>query len=182
MRNNHMKMHAGNRHGSIVPTLERAHALAAGHYFGADMLALEQQCIFGRHWQLVAHQAQLAEPGDHIVTDVAGSSVLVLRGREGVLRAFPNVCRHRAGPLALCSGKGMGNLRCRYHGWLYNQDGQLIAAPEMQQAEGFNVDDIHLPRLALQEWQGLVFVALSDEAPPFDTSLPASPSASRRSS
>ena len=148
--------------------LTRAHALAPRYYFGEEMLALERRQVFGRTWQMVAHRAQLAEPGDHVVVDVAGTSVLILRGRDGGLRAFPNVCRHRAGPLALCSGKGLGNLRCRYHGWLYNQDGQLLAAPEMQDAEGFRVEDVQLPRLRVHEWQGLVFVTLSDTTPAFD--------------
>jgi choline monooxygenase len=81
--------------------LVRARALSAHHYFGEDMLALERRQVFGRSWQLVAHQEQLAEPGDHVVEDVAGTPVLLLRGRDGALRAFVNVCRHRAGPLAL---------------------------------------------------------------------------------
>lgn len=132
------------------------------------MLALERRAVFGRSWQLVAHQAQLAEAGDHVVEEIAGTPVLLLRGADGVLRAFPNVCRHRAGPLALCSGKGMGAVRCKYHGWLYNQQGQLIAAPEMQDALDFQVEDIRLPALSVHEWQGLVFVALHDGVPEFD--------------
>jgi len=147
--------------------LQRARALPARYYFGEQMLSLERQHIFRPSWQMVAHGEQLAEPGDHVVTDVAGTSVLLLRGHDRVLRAFANVCRHRAGPLALCSGKGMGNLRCKYHGWLYNQDGQLIAAPEMHEAEDFRVEEVHLPRLRLHEWQGLVFVSLSDASPDF---------------
>ena len=86
---------------------------------------------------MVAHRAELAEAGDHLLVNVAGTPVVLLRAADGVLRAFPNVCRHRAGPLVLCSGKGLGNLRCKYHGWLYNQEGQLVAAPEMQEREGF---------------------------------------------
>jgi len=85
-----------------------------------------------------------------------------------VLRAFPNVCRHRAGPLALCNGKGARALHCKYHGWTYLLDGQLRSAPEMQDAEDFRVDDIQLPRLRVHEWQGLVFVALRDDVPAFE--------------
>ena len=149
-------------------SLTRARALSVRHYFGEESLAAERRSVFGRAWQMVGHLGQLAEPGDHIVEDVAGTPVLVLRGRDGVLRAFPNVCRHRAGPLALCSGKGMHTVRCKYHGWLYNQEGQLIGAPEMQDAADFRVEDIRLPALRIREWQGLVFVALNDDAPDFD--------------
>jgi len=149
--------------------LAQAHALSARHYFGDDMLALERRQVFGRSWQLVAHQGQLAEPGDHVVEDVAGTPVLLLRGRDGALRAFVNVCRHRAGPLAHCSGKGLHALRCRYHGWLYSQEGQLVAAPEMQDAADFRVEDVRLPQLRLAQWQGLVFVTLADDTPEFDS-------------
>jgi choline monooxygenase len=145
-----------------------ARALDPKYYFGEAMHALERQCVFGRSWQWVAHRAELAEAGDHVLTDVAGTPVVVLRGTDGVLRAFPNVCRHRAGPLVLCSGKGLGNLRCRYHGWLYNQAGRLVAAPDMQDAADFRVADVHLPPLRIREWEGLVFVALDEHAPDFD--------------
>ena len=159
-----------NANPIIPPTeeLRRAHALQAHHYVGADMHELDRQAVFARSWQLVAHRELLAEPGDHVVEDVAGTPVLLLRGRDGVLRAFPNVCRHRAGPLAHCSGKGMHNLRCKYHGWLYDQEGRLIGAPEMQDAIDFRTADVRLPPLQVREWQGLVFVALSDDVPEFD--------------
>jgi choline monooxygenase len=147
--------------------LAAAHALDAGHYLGAEMLALERRAVFARSWQLVAHQGQLTESGDHVVAEVAGTPVVLLRGADGALRAFVNVCRHRAGPLALCSGKGMTALRCRYHGWLYNQEGRLIAAPEMQGATGFEVEQVRLPRVRLAEWQSLVFVALDAGVPDF---------------
>jgi choline monooxygenase len=155
-------------HAEWPDALNVAHALEARHYFGGEMLQRERRAVFGQSWQLVAHQGQLAEPGDHVVEDVAGTPVLLLRGRDGVLRAFPNVCRHRAGPLAHCSGKGLHTVRCKYHGWLYNQEGQLLGAPEMQEARDFDVAEIRLPALRVHEWQGLVFVALSDAVPGFD--------------
>ncbi len=154
---------------SAPPTgLERAHALEADRYLGEPAYALERRAVFARSWQLVAHRAELAEPGDHVLHDIAGTPVVVLRTLLGELRAFPNVCRHRAGPLVCGGGKGLGNLRCRYHGWLYNQDGQLIAAPDMQGACDFDIRDIRLPRLQVREWQGLVFVAIDATVPAFD--------------
>lgn len=148
--------------------LHSAHALDARQYLGVGMHETDRRAVFARTWQLVAYREQLSEPGDHVVEDIAGTPVLVLRGRDGALRAFPNVCRHRAGPLANCSGKGMHNIRCKYHGWLYDQEGRLIGAPEMQDAEGFSTGDVRLPVLRVREWQGLVFVALSDDVPDFD--------------
>jgi len=148
--------------------LRHARALHAKYYFGEAMLAMENRSVFARSWQLVAHQGQLAEAGDHVVEAIAGTPVIVVRGQDGVLRAFPNVCRHRAGPLALCNGKGAKALHCKYHGWSYRLDGQLRSAPEMGDAEDFQVADIRLPPLRVHEWQGLVFVALRDDVPPFD--------------
>ncbi len=151
-----------------IEALDHAHALPARYYAGHAALALEQRAVFARSWQLVAHQGQLAEPGDHVVGQVAEVPVLLVRGQDGVLRAFPNVCRHRAGPLALCDGKGIRALHCKYHGWTYTLEGQLRSAPEMQDACDFRVEDIRLPPLRVHEWQGLVFVALDAETPPFD--------------
>jgi choline monooxygenase len=148
--------------------LDHATALPARYYASEAMLAMEQRAVFARSWQLVAHQGQLAEPGDHVVEQVAGVPVLLVRGQDGVLHAFPNVCRHRAGPLALCNGKGARALHCKYHGWTYTLEGQLRSAPEMQGAADFRVEDIRLPPLRVHEWQGLVFVALRDDVPAFD--------------
>ena len=156
------------RNDGLNQDLTRAHALSARYYFGEDMLAMEQRAVFARSWQLVAHQGQLAEAGDHVVEQIAGTPVLLVRGQDMVLRAFPNVCRHRAGPLALCNGKGARALHCKYHGWTYTLDGQLRSAPEMQSACDFRVEDIHLPPLRVHEWQGLVFVALRDDVPAFE--------------
>ncbi|MDE1894774.1 MAG: Rieske 2Fe-2S domain-containing protein [Xanthomonadaceae bacterium] len=148
--------------------LEQATALPARYYAGEAMLAMEQRAVFARSWQLAAHQGQLTGPGDHVVGEIAGVPLLLVRGQDGVLRAFPNVCRHRAGPLALCDGKGARALHCKYHGWTYTLEGQLRSAPEMQGAAGFRVEDIRLPPLRVHEWQGLVFVALDEHVAPFE--------------
>lgn len=147
--------------------LGHARALSPRYYAGEAMQAMEQRAVFARSWQLVAHQGQLAEPGDHVVEHVGSVPVLLVRGHDGVLRAFPNVCRHRAGPLALCNGKGIRALHCKYHGWTYTLEGQLRSAPEMQDAADFRVEDIRLPPLRVHEWQGLVFVALDESVAPF---------------
>ncbi|WP_325140421.1 aromatic ring-hydroxylating oxygenase subunit alpha [Dokdonella sp.] len=149
-------------------SLDSAHALPARCYIGEAMLEMEQATVFAQSWQLVAHCGQLAEPGDHVVEQIGKVPVLIVRGQDRVLRAFPNVCRHRAGPLALCNGKGARSLQCKYHGWTYTLEGQLRSAPEMQGAQDFEVGDIRLPPLRVHEWQGLVFVSLDDEVPAFD--------------
>ncbi|MGQ0430023.1 MAG: aromatic ring-hydroxylating oxygenase subunit alpha [Gammaproteobacteria bacterium] len=136
-------------------------ALPPAFYLGADRLATDMRAVHARGWQLVAHASDLAGAGDHVVTRIADAPVIVVRGDDGVLRAFPNVCRHRAGPLALANGRGARMLHCRYHGWIYGLDGRLKRAPEMQDATGFDPRDVRLPLFAVAEWLGLVFVSLA---------------------
>jgi choline monooxygenase len=141
-------------------------ALPARYYVDAQGAELDRRAVFARSWQLAAHATQLGSPGDHVVTEVASLPLLVVRGNDGVLRALHNVCRHRAGPLALCDGRAAKRLRCRYHGWTYALDGRLLSAPEMGDAVDFQIDAIRLPEARVAEWHGLVFVAL-EAAPPF---------------
>jgi choline monooxygenase len=145
-----------------------ATALPARYYTDPAMPALERRALFDRSWQLVAHVSQLRAEGDHVVADLAGLPALAVRGADGAIRVFHNVCRHRAGPIALCDGLAAKSLRCRYHGWTYALDGQLKSAPEMGTAEDFDVGDIRLPQLRVQLWQGLVFAAVDEAAMPFD--------------
>ena len=137
-----------------------AHALPAPFYTHRDSLAAEHAAIFTRSWQLVGHESELKDSGDHVVAEIGMTPVIVVRGEDGTLRAFHNVCRHRAGPLATCNGRGARNLVCRYHGWTYRLDGRLRGAPEMNDARNFSVEDIRLPEAKVDTWQGLVFVAL----------------------
>lgn len=147
-------------------TLSHAVALAAPFYQGEAMVQRDREAVFARSWQLVGHESALADAGDHLVTGIAGLPVVVIRDSEGRLRAYHNVCRHRAGPLATCDGKAAKVLRCKYHGWTYTLEGVLRSAPEMQTAEDFVPSEIRLPELRVDVWQGLVFVA-GDGAVPF---------------
>jgi len=146
--------------------LDHALTLPARFYTDPRMPAVDAGAIFARSWQLVCHQSQLPGVGDHIVSDVAGLPLVIVRGEDRTIRAFHNVCRHRAGPVASCDGKGAKALRCRYHGWTYGLDGVLRGAPEMGRTQDFHPSDIRLPEVRVQVWQGLVFVAVG-EAPPF---------------
>lgn len=146
-------------------SLAGATALPARYYTGNAVAALDRRAVFARSWQLVAHAAQLNGRGDHVVTEIDGVPLLIVRGDDGELRALHNVCRHRAGPLAICDGRAAKRLRCRYHGWTYALDGRLQSAPEMSGATDFDVGAIRLPQARVALWQGFVFVALG-KAPP----------------
>ena len=146
--------------------LDHALALPAPYYTDPRLPALDAAAVFARSWQLAGHAAQLSGVGDHVVTEVAGLPLLVVRSDATTIRAFHNVCRHRAGPLATCAGRGASALRCHYHGWTYGLDGVLRGAPEMGRTPDFRPADIRLPEVGVQVWQGLVFVAIG-AAPPF---------------
>jgi choline monooxygenase len=148
--------------------LAHASALAVEHYVDPRWAAAERTAVFARSWQLVGDAARVAQAGDHAVDEIAGHPLLAVRGGDGRLRAFANVCRHRAGPLALADGRGARGLRCRYHGWTYDLDGRLRAAPEMDDACAFDRAAIALPALRAHEWNGLLFVAIDAGTPAFD--------------
>ena len=146
-----------------------ATALPARFYAGPEMAATDRSTIFDRSWQLVAHVSQLRGIGDHVVANLAGLPVIAVRGADGTVRVMHNVCRHRAGPIAQCDGFAAKALRCRYHGWTYTLEGHLRSAPEMKDAQGFDVADVSLPQLAVKVWQGLVFAAVDEaNAPDFE--------------
>ncbi len=147
--------------------LDHALALPARFYTDAEAPDLDARAVFARHWQLACQQSRLAGIGDHVVLEIAGVPIIVVRSDADTIRAFHNVCRHRAGPLARCDGLGAKALRCKYHGWTYGLDGTLRAATEMKDVPDFDPTQIRLPEARVQLWQGLVFVALGD-APAFD--------------
>lgn len=110
--------------------LERAHTLPAGWYTDPAVLAAERAAVFGRSWQCVGRTEQLAKSGEYLTADVGGEPVLVVRGDDGELRGFFNVCRHRAAPVLNDESGCVGKLRCRYHGWTYDLAGRLKGTPE----------------------------------------------------
>ncbi|MCU0764527.1 MAG: aromatic ring-hydroxylating dioxygenase subunit alpha, partial [Burkholderiaceae bacterium] len=142
--------------------------LPASCYTQAAFADAERRAVFARSWQLVAHGAQVTFAGDHAVDEIADLPLLVVRGDDGELRALHNVCRHRAGPLAECDGRRARQLTCRYHGWRYALDGRLLGAPDMGRAQDFDVAAVRLPQARVAAWQGLVFAALDEAAPPFE--------------
>lgn len=152
-------------------------------YTSADVLAAERTSIFASAWTCVARSADLPAVGYHLAADVpAGDhhtgeheSIVVLRGDDGALAAFRNVCVHRCSTLVDGPGHA-ARLTCPYHAWVYRLDGQLVAAPYMQRtvdASGrpFDVADHRLQRVALTEWEGFVFVSLAAEPPPLASAL-----------
>lgn len=128
----------------------------------------ERSEIFARSWQYIGHESQLAEPGQWVADEIAGFPLLVVRGGDGALNAFHNVCRHRAGPLTDGhEGKCDGLLRCKYHGWSYTLDGRLRMAREFGAKSGFDAREYGLFPVRVETWRGTVWVAVDPGIAPF---------------
>src|SRR5881398_2479669 len=100
--------------------LERARTIPSAWYFDPELYALECRRVFGGSWQLVGRTEQLTRPGAFATAAIAGEPILVVRDNEGILRAFHNVCRHRAAQVISLPEGQVARLRCRYHGWTYD--------------------------------------------------------------
>jgi len=135
--------------------------LPARAYWAEEYWKLDREAIWTKTWVLAAGIDDFAEVGDYVTATVAGTPVLVVKAEDG-LRAFHNVCRHRASPLVLAECGHIEKLTCPYHSWRYGFDGTLLNAPAM------NIDkkEYGLFRVRCETWRGLVFVCLSDDAPP----------------
>jgi len=154
----------------VDPDIARAWTLPARLYTDTEIFAAEKQKIFSRTWQVVGHASQVANPGDYFTAELLGEPLLFVRGSDGRLRGFYNVCRHRAGPPA--EGCGSRKLfRCGYHGWTYGLDGALLSATEIDGVEGFRPEDFALKTVRTEEWFNLVFVNLDPDARPLDETL-----------
>jgi phenylpropionate dioxygenase-like ring-hydroxylating dioxygenase large terminal subunit len=156
---------------AFVKTVESyqqgARTLPGRYYTAPEVLVEEQERIFRRRWICVGRASQVAAPGDYIVAEIAGESVIVLRDQSGELRAFYNVCRHRG--TRLCEGAGgrlSETIQCPYHAWTYALDGRLIGAPHMNEVEGFEKSAYPLHPVALAEWEGFLLLNLDPGTEP----------------
>jgi choline monooxygenase len=145
--------------------LARAATIPARWYTDPAMLAREKERVFWRTWQYATTVDRLRFPGNFVAVDIIGTPVVITHDLEGQLRAFYNVCRHRAGVVA----RGAGNrktLQCQYHGWLYGLDGCLRNAPEFEGVADFNKEDFGLIPIRVEAWGPFIFVNMSGDAPP----------------
>lgn len=146
------------------PDLARAATIPASWYTDPARLPLERERIFRRTWQFAAALDQLRFPGNYVAVEVVGVPIVLTRDLNGELRAFHNVCRHRAGVVA----RGAGNrktLQCLYHGWTYNLDGSLRTTPEFEGVQGFDPATFGLRPVRVETWGPFAFVNLAPEGP-----------------
>jgi choline monooxygenase len=143
-------------------------ALEPRLYTDPRLLEAEQELIFERTWQLAGHVSALPRTGSYITCQAGSQPVLVVRDDRGALRAYRNVCRHRASRLLGGAGQCKAAIRCRYHGWTYRLDGSLIGVPEaLTYGDRLDKSTLGLWPLRVEEMCGLIFVNLDEEAMAF---------------
>ena len=146
------------------PDPSRSLSLRKDAYVDPRWYEVDQRQIIAKTWQWVCHVEKLREPGSFLTITIAGHPVAIVRDMEGHLRAFYNVCKHRAHELL--SGEGRTNkIMCPYHAWVYKLDGKLARAPHTENLHNFNVGDICLDQVKVEEFCGFVFINLDAEAP-----------------
>src|ERR1700680_4209486 len=168
-------------HLDVNEQIECAQTLASRFYIDPTILEIERSKIFRRTWQLVGTLQQacgevngikrtIADPETFFTAELAGEPIVVVRDKQGVLRAFSNVCRHRAGPIA--QGSCCKNvLRCGYHVWTYALDGRLIGTPDVEGVEFFDRSTMGMVPLRVETWEQFIFVNFDAQAEPLTAFL-----------
>lgn len=149
---------------NVADRFEAARAMPKSVYTSPEFARAEERHIFAKEWLCAGRADTLKAPGDYLTLEIAGEPVVVLRDRDGRLRAMSNVCRHRMSVLL----GGRGNVRaivCPYHAWTYNLDGSLRGAPAMTRNESFCKEAIGLPKIRCVDWLGWIMLTLDPEAP-----------------
>ncbi|WP_205825701.1 aromatic ring-hydroxylating oxygenase subunit alpha [Microbispora catharanthi] len=143
----------------------RSMSLRAETYTDPRWLDVDVRAVFARTWQWICHVEKLSSPGSYVSATVAGMPIAIVRDRDGALRAFYNVCKHRAHELLAGSGTTR-NIVCPYHAWTYGLDGQLKAARRADKMENFDKSEICLDQVLVEEFGGFVYVNLDPGAAP----------------
>ncbi len=147
------------------------YSLAAHYYTDPQIFAHEQKSLFACSWQFAGHISALREVGDYFTFSLAGESLFCLKDKNNEIRAFYNVCQHRAHQLV----QGTGNqslIVCPYHSWVYELTGKLRSGPNIKAVIGFNKDKICLSQVKVEIFLGFIFVNLDENAKPMDEWFP----------
>lgn len=155
---------------NVSAPFEEAFAMPKSLYASEAFLAQELEHVFSQDWFCAGRADALKEVGDYTTLELAGQPIMVIRDKDGNLRAQSNVCLHRMSTLL----KGQGNTKaivCPYHAWTYSLDGSLRGAPAMEQNNSFCKDKMALPDVRCEEWEGWIMVSLNPNAEPVANQL-----------
>jgi glycine betaine catabolism A len=149
-----------------------ARTLPARYYVDPAYFLEERERFFAGMWAFVGREDDVPKAGDAVLREVAGESLIVVRGDDGIIRAFYNVCRHRGTRLLTeaesCVGK---RIQCPYHAWNYDLQGRLVGAPHMDEGPRFRKEDYPLKSVDLAAWDGHLFVHLAENRKPLGDQL-----------
>ena len=147
------------------------HALEARYYTDPEIFRLEMSGLLSRTWQFAGHSSQISNPGDFFTFEIAGQNLFCIRDKDQQVRAYHNVCQHRAHELV----KGSGNAKllvCPYHAWTYELTGQLRSGPNIRSVPGFDRSKICLTPVKIEDFNGFLFANLDPDAKPMDDWFP----------
>jgi Rieske 2Fe-2S family protein len=151
----------------LIDRQRERHSLTREFYSDPAIYERDVERIFLRSWLYAGHQSEIPEPGDWFLFDFAGESVIIARGADGAVNAMLNVCRHRGSRVCIEDSGCAKRLICRYHGWTYELDGQLVGAPRMP--DEFDKSKVSLKRLQVELLDGLIFINFADNPAPFQS-------------
>lgn len=155
---------------NVSVPFEEAHAMPKSLYVSEEFLQQELEHVFSKDWFCAGRADALKEVGDYTTLELAGQPIMVIRDKDGEIRAQSNVCLHRMSTLL----KGQGNAKaivCPYHAWTYNLDGSLRGAPAMEKNNAFCKDRMHLPQVRCEVWEGWIMISLNRDAEPVSRQL-----------
>ncbi len=151
----------------LTESAEASFTLPSRLYTDPSIYEIEKERIFYQSWQFVAHMSSFQKPGDYVAVRICDQNIFVMKGGDGALRAFYNVCQHRAHELL---PDGCGNVSrhiiCPYHAWVYEREGALKGAPRAKQRPDFNKADYALQAVRLEVFLDCAFVNIDAKAPP----------------
>lgn len=149
----------------LAPAPQAALSLPGWIYRDTDFFAVEMERVIRPSWQVVCHQSDIPAPGDWRTLEYLGESVIVVRADDGQVRAFHNLCRHRASRLVGGEAGCAKRLTCPYHAWTYALDGRLIGVPHRRDYPGLDPARLGLVAVELEAWRGFLFVRLEGGGP-----------------
>jgi phenylpropionate dioxygenase-like ring-hydroxylating dioxygenase large terminal subunit len=139
-------------------------------YTSEEVLDFERDAIYAKEWLCVGRAERIPEAGDWFTVNIAREPIIVVRDKEGAIRAMSAVCQHRA--MQVCEGQGnTTTFKCPYHHWIYGLDGRLLGAPAMERTENFEKADWGLPQMRVELWMGFIFVNFDPDASPLAPTL-----------
>ena len=149
-----------------------AWTIPARFYTDSQAFEHEKERIFANSWICVAHGSEVARPNDYITWEIIGENIVIVRGRDNILRAFYNVCPHRGHQLLSGEGKAKNVITCPYHAWAFKLDGNLAHARNCENVANFDSEKATLVPVRLEEYAGFVFINMNPEAESVETQLP----------